>query len=181
MLPRGPSLREIIMIELLEPFSRQMAEDLFSVFPSWTDHLSVISEAGENYLKVLVPAPAESKGGPLEVYSSDDQEVTVCYAGTHGHFLSVLGDAQGTDGAIGFIRKIVDEQCVVVSYIWLGDATVQAGFISSGSVPADKIPRANYKYYYTTSMRVRSWRGNYDAEFAAPYIKNKPVGTDGDT
>ena len=107
--------------------------------------------------------------------------MTVCYAGTHGHFFSVLGDAEETEGAIGFIRKILDDHRVVVSYIWRGDTTIRGGFVSSGSVPVDKIPRANYEYYYTTLMRVRSWRGTYDADFAAPYIKDKPTDKDGHT
>lgn len=169
------------MTELLEPFSREMAGDLVTAFPNWRNHLSVVSNDGENYFKVQVPSPAGSKGGPLEVYSSDDQEVTVCYAGTHRHFFSVLGDVKEAEGAIEFIRKILDEQRVVVSYIWHGDATLRDGFVSSGSVPVDQIPRANYEYYYTTWMRVRSWKGTYDADFAAPYIKDKPMGRDGPT
>ncbi|MEK6423216.1 MAG: hypothetical protein V4801_26805 [Burkholderia gladioli] len=165
------------MIELLEPFSRQMAEDLFSAFPTWKDHLSIVTDEGDRHFSIHVPPPAASKNGPIEIYSSANQEVTVCYAGTHAHFFSVLGNVQEARGAIEFLRDILDEQRVVVSYIWEGDATMPNGFVSTGSVPANKIPRANYEYFYTTSIRVRSWKGTYDADFAAPYIKDRPTGS----
>ncbi|MBN3723170.1 hypothetical protein [Burkholderia sp. Ac-20379] len=45
------------MIELLEPFSRRMAEDLLSVFPNWRGHLSGFVESGAHYLKIQVPPP----------------------------------------------------------------------------------------------------------------------------
>ncbi|UXZ59928.1 hypothetical protein NUJ28_10300 [Burkholderia multivorans] len=55
------------MIELLEPFSRQMAGDLLSAFPTWRSYFSIVADAGENYFNVRVPSLAGSKGGPLEV------------------------------------------------------------------------------------------------------------------
>lgn len=167
------------MIELLEPFSRQMAEDILSVFPNWISHFSISADAGENYFKIQVPSPAASKGGPLEVSTLYNDEVTVFYATTHRHFFSALGNADQAGGAIAFIQKILDEHLAVVAYICTGDSTIRDGVFSSDVVPADKIPRANYEYYYTTSMRVRSWKGTYDADFAAPYVKEKPTGKDG--
>ncbi|RQQ33572.1 hypothetical protein DF111_14565 [Burkholderia stagnalis] len=164
------------MIELLEPFSRQMAGDLLSVFPNWRSHFYIVASAGENFFNVQVPALAASKGGPLEVSSLYNGEVTVFYATTHRHFFSVLGNADEAGGAVDFIRKILDEQLAVVSYICTGDSTIRDGVFSSSAVPVDKIPRANYEYYYTTSMRVRSWKGTYDVDFAAPYVRDKPAG-----
>ncbi|WP_175719510.1 hypothetical protein [Burkholderia anthina] len=169
----------IIVIELLEPFSRQMAEDLLSVFPDWRSHFSVVARAGENYFDVRVPPLATSQGGPLEVSSLYNDEVTVFYATTHRHFFSALGNAVEPGGAIEFIQKILDERLAVVSYICTGDAIIRDGVFSSGPVPADRIPSANYEYYYATSMRVRSWRGTFDAEFAAPYVKDKPPADSG--
>ncbi|WP_261526565.1 hypothetical protein [Burkholderia multivorans] len=166
------------MIELLEPFSRQMAGDLLSAFPSWRSYFSIVADAGENYFNVRVPSLAGSKGGPLEVSSLYNDEVTVFYAATHRHFFSVLGNAEEAGGAVEFIRKILDEQLAVVSYICTGDSTIRDGVFSSVAVRADKIPRANYEYYYTTSMRVRSWKGTFDADFAAPYVRDKPMGND---
>lgn len=166
------------MIELLEPFSRQMAGDLLSAFPSWRSHFSIVADAGENYFNVRVPSLAGSAGGPLEVSSLYNDEVTVFCAATHRHFFSVLGNAEEAGGAVEFIRKILDEQLAVVSYICTGDSTIRDGIFSSVAVPADKIPRANYEYYYTTSMRVRSWKGTFDADFAAPYVRDKPTGND---
>lgn len=40
------------MIETLELYSRQMAEDLFSVFPDWKPFLSVVAEDGINFFRV---------------------------------------------------------------------------------------------------------------------------------
>jgi len=168
-----------ILIELLEPFSRQMAGDLLSVFPSWRSHFSIIANAGENYFNVRLPSLAGSKGGPLEVSSLYNDEVTVFYASTHRHFFSVLGNAEEASGAVEFIRKILDEQLAVVSYICTGNSTIRDGFFSSVAVPADQIPRANYEYYYATSMRVRSWKGTFDVDFAAPYVRDKPTGSEG--
>jgi hypothetical protein len=170
---------EFIMIELLEPFSRQMAEDLLSVFPSWTSHLHIVASAGENYFNIRVPSLAAAKGGVLEVSSLYNDEVTVFYATTHRHFFTVLGNASEAGGAIEFLRKILDEQLAVVSYICTGDSTIRDGVFSSVAVPVDKIPRENYEYYYATSMRVRSWKGTYDADFSAPYVRDKPTGNDG--
>ncbi|WP_174918556.1 hypothetical protein [Burkholderia lata] len=167
------------MIELLEPFSRQMAGDLLSVFPSWRSHLSIVANAGENYFNVRVPALAASKGGPLEVSSLYNDEVTVFYATTHRHFFSMLGNADEAAGAVEFIRRILDEQLAVVSYICTGDATIRDGVFSSVAVPADEIPRANYEYFYTTSMSVRSWRGTFDADFVAPYVRDRSTGIGG--
>ncbi|WP_175687668.1 hypothetical protein [Burkholderia anthina] len=162
------------MIELLEPVSRQMAEDLLSVFPHWSRHLSVVADRGKNYFNVRVPSPEVSTFGFLEVTSLYNDEVTVYYATTHRHFFSVLGNAVEPGGAIEFIRKILDERLVVVSYICTGDSIIRDGVFSSDAVRVEEIPRANYEYYYATSMRVRSWRGTFDTEFAAPYVKDKP-------
>ncbi|MBY4871090.1 MULTISPECIES: hypothetical protein [Burkholderia] len=162
------------MIELLEPFSSQMAKDLLSVFPHWSSHISIVADAGKNYFNVRVPPLAASKGGPLEVSSLYNDEVTVFYATTHRHFFSARGNGVEPGGAIEFIQKILDERLVVVSYICTGDSIIRDGVFSSAVVPADAIPRANYEYYYATSMRVRSWRGTFDTEFAAPYLKDKP-------
>ncbi len=169
----------IIVIELLEPVSRQMAEDLLSVFPHWSSHLSVVAHAGKNYFNVRVPSPDASTFGFLEVTSLYNDEVTVYYATTHRHFFSVLGNAVEPGGAVEFIQQILDERLVVVSYICTGDSIIRDGVFSSDAVPAEKIPRANYEYYYATSMRVCSWRGTFDAEFAAPYVKDKSLNDNG--
>lgn len=162
------------MLELLEPFSRQMAEDLFSAFPDWERHLTIVADDGENFFNVQVPAPEGSKGGPLEVSSLYNQEMTVFYGSIHQHFCSVLGNADEPGGAIAVIKKLLNEQLVVVSYICTGDANIKDGVFSSNLVPPSEIPDANYEYYYTTTMRVRSWRGTFDADIAAPYVSSRP-------
>ncbi|VVU48743.1 MULTISPECIES: hypothetical protein [Burkholderia] len=141
--------------------------------------ISVVARADQNYFNVRVPSLATSKGGPLEVSSLYNDEVTVFYATTHRHFFSALGNAVEPGGAIEFIQKILDERLAVVSSICTGDAIIRDGVFSSGAVPVDTIPSANYEYYYATSMRVRSWRGTFDTEFAAPYVKGKPPAGNG--
>jgi len=151
-----------------------MAEDLLSIFPTWKDHLAIAADAGAHCFKIQVLAPAASQGGPLEI-ASFNQDVTVFYATTHRHFFTVLGNADEAGGAIEFIRKIFDEQLVVVSYLCTGDSIIRDGVFASVTVPADRIPRANHEYYYASSMRVRSWKGTFDTDFAAPYARDKPA------
>ncbi len=166
---------DIEPITSLKPFSRRMAEDLLTHFPGWIAHLAIASEADGPDFLIRIPPPQASRGGALEIYCvEDDEEVTVCYAGTHGHYGSVLGTREDPVAALAPIRDILDERRAVVSYILPPNADMPHGFVASGPVAADRIPGANYEYYYTTSIRVRSWRGTHDAEFHAPYVKDRP-------
>jgi hypothetical protein len=162
------------MIELLEPFSRQVLTELLTVFPTWRAYCSTFSENQRSYLKVEVPPPEGASAGPIEIFTSDDEDLRVHFGSSHWHFSSILdGDSKAT-GAVGRLREILDEEYVLVTYILPAGETLKDGFSASTFVRADWIPRANYEYFYTTLMRVRSWKGTYDADFPAPYVKDKP-------
>lgn len=163
------------MFETLEPFSKEMAKDLLSVFPDWGGYFSIVSNGGENFFSFKIPQPLGAKGGPLEVASLEDEDIIVCYSGSHWHRFSVLGVEHEPEGAAEFVKKIISEELVIVSYLCFGDSLIPDGVFANSLVPAGKIPRANYEYYYATQMSVRSWLGTYDSDFSAPYIASKPT------
>jgi hypothetical protein len=162
------------MIEALEPYSRQMAEELFSVFPDWERFLSVVTEDGLSFFRVEVPPSPEAKNGPLGVTSLYNEEITVYFDSCHHHYASILPSAEEPDGAIPFIRQLLNEELAVVSYLCSGDSLIKNGVFSGAAVPVAEIPNANYEYYYANALRVRSWKGTYDSDFPAPYVSSNP-------
>jgi hypothetical protein len=161
------------MIEALEPYSRQMAEELLSVFPEWERFLTVVTEDGLNFLSVEVPPLSSAKNGPLGITSLHNEEITVYYDSCHRHYASILPSEEEPIGAVSFIQQLLDEELVVVSYLCSGDSLIKDGVFTGAAVPAAKIPTANYEYYYANALRVRSWKGTYDNDFPAPYV-SKP-------
>jgi len=162
------------MIRVLEPYSRQMAEDLLSVFPDWNRFLSVVSEDGLNFFRVEVPPLPGAKIGPLGITSLYNEEITVYFDSYHRHYASILPSVEEPVGAIPLIQQLLHEKLVVVSYLCSGDSLIKDGAFSGMVVPAAEIPNTNCEYYYANALRVRSWKGTYDKEFPAPYVSNKP-------
>ncbi len=162
------------MIEALEPYSRQMAEDLFSVFPEWERFLSVVTEDGRDFFRVEVPPSPGAKGGPLGITSLYNEEITVYFDSCHRHYTSILPSAEEPTGAVPFIRKLLNEELAVVSYLCSGDSLIKDGVFSGAAVAVAEIPNANYEYYYANALRVRSWKGTYDNDIPAPYVSSKP-------
>jgi len=162
------------MIEALEPYSRQMAEDLLSVFPDWDRLLSVVMEDGLNFFRIEVPPLPGAKIGPLSITSLYNEEITVYFDSYHRHYASILPSVDELVGAIPFIQQLLNEKLVVVSYLCSGDSLIKDGAFSGMVVPVAEIPNANYEYYFANALRVRSWKGTYDNEFPAPYVSSKP-------
>ena len=98
------------MIEALEPYSRQMAEDLFSVFPDWKQFLSVVAEDGINFFRVEVPPLPGAKNGPLGVTSLYNEESTVYFDSCHRHYTSILPSTEEPSSAIAFIQQLLNEE-----------------------------------------------------------------------
>ncbi|MBN8284998.1 hypothetical protein [Zoogloea sp.] len=163
------------MIEALESYSRQMAEDLFSVFPDWEHFLTVVAEDGLNFFRVEVPPSPGGKNGPLGITSLYNEEITVYFGSCHRHYASILPSAEESAGAISFIQQLLSEERVVVSYLCSGDNVIKDGVFSGSAVLVSEIPDANYEYYYANALRVRSWKGTYDNDFPAPYVSSKPI------
>lgn len=163
------------MIEALEPYSRRMAEDLFSVFPDWERFLSVVTEDGLNFFRVEVPPLTGARHGPLGVTSLYNDEITVYFDSCHRHYASILPSADEPAGAISFIQQLLNEELAVVSYLCSGDNLIKDGVCFGSAVPVAEIPNANYEYYYANALRVRSWKGTYDSDFPAPYVSSEPT------
>jgi hypothetical protein len=163
------------MLDALEPYSKQMARDLFSVFPDWERYLSLVAEDGLNFFKVEVPSPNGDTHPSLGVTSLYNDEITVYFDSCHYHYASILTSENEPQGAISFIRQLINEELVVLSYICVGDNLIKDGVCGGSPVPVGEVPTANYEYYYASTMRVRSWKGTYNKEFSAPYVKTKPT------
>jgi len=163
------------MIEALEPYSRQMVEDLFSVFPDWERFLSVVTEDGLNFFRVEVPPSTGAKSGPLGITSLYNEEITVYFGSCHRHYASILPSAKEPTGAVSFIQQLLNEELAVVSYLCSGDSLIKDGVSFGSAVPVAEIPNANYEYYYANALRVRSWKGTYDSDLPAPYVSSKPT------
>lgn len=162
------------MIDALEPYSRQMARELFSVFPDWARFLRVVTEDRLNFFCVEVPPLPAAKNGPLGITSQYNDEITVYFDSCHRHYATILPSPDEPVGAISFIQQLLNEELAVVSYLCSGDSLIKDGVFSGDAIPVAEIPNANYEYYYANAMRVRSWKGTYDREFTAPYVRNKP-------
>jgi hypothetical protein len=171
---RFPQTVGLSMIEVLEPYSRQMAEDLFSVFPDWERFLSFVTEDGLSFFRVEVPPSPGAKSGPLGITSQYNEEITVYFDSCHRHYASILPSAEEPAGAVSFIRQLLNEELAVVSYLCSGDSLIKNGVFSGSALPVAEIPNANYEYYYANALRVRSWKGSYDSDFPAPYVSSRP-------
>ena len=161
------------MTDALEPYSRQMAKDLFSVFPDWKQFLSVVTEDDLNFFRVEVPPPLGGSNGTLGITLLYNEEITVYFDSCHRHYATILSSAEESTGAISFIQQLFNEELAVVSYLCSGDNLIKDGVFSGVAVPVAEIPNANYEYPYANAMRVRSWKGTYDSDFPAPYVSNK--------
>lgn len=162
------------MIETLEPYSRQMAEDLLSAYPDWDHLLTVVTEDGFNFFRVEVPPLPGVKISPRGITSLYSEEITIYFDSYHCHYASILPSVDEPVGAIPLIQQLLNEELVVVSYLCSGDSLIKDGVFSGMLVPVAEIPSKNYEYYYANALRIRSWKGTYDNEFPAPYISSKP-------
>ena len=93
---------------------------------------------------------------------TDNEEVTVGIDYYHSHFDSMVGDDDhfGTRAAVEFVRQIVSERIVVVSW-WLDDHWRGSSQIEAGAQPS----AAFVKEY--NRIRVRSWNGTFNADVRA--------------
>lgn len=161
------------MTHTLEPYSRQMVEELFIEFPEWKPFLSVIPENGLNFFRIEVPSWPKTNNSPLGITSQYNGEITVYFDTCHHHYTAMQPSKADPTGALAFIRQILHEEVAVVSYIYIGVELIADGAHHGAFVPIDQIPTANHEYPYAIALRVRSWKGTYNNEFPAPYLSNK--------
>ncbi|WP_309646628.1 hypothetical protein [Phenylobacterium sp.] len=147
----------------LDEISRSFAEALFALYPQWR-HLGVAQrEQGDDhaYLELNVASPG---GKERLLISTEGGEVTVDFGGYHSHFdwpppeEDLLGHS---NEPMAFIAGILTDQLFAAS-AWSG--TEWRG--SWPTSPGQKVPTADYVLAGAKTIRVRSWSGQQDADFA---------------
>jgi hypothetical protein len=143
--------------------SHVSTEALFAVFPDWRSFARTgIGDNGEPCVIVEVPAPSEANVEHGLFIERSTDEITVSFDCYHAHFEQWEGkdDLTGAGGALDFIRKIVSERLVVLSWWdgerWCGSAQIEVG--APAEVPEWAIPGSFDR------VRVRSWGGALNAD-----------------
>jgi hypothetical protein len=143
-------------LDVLNPDSRRFAEALLAEFPEWEPYMRIASYDGAEpgTLEVEVPPP-HSAGSPLWIDTEND-EVTVRFAGWHEHYSGWDGDTGEAVApeALGAVRDIVEERLLAVLAMD-GERWRRAW----QAAPGERISTRHGE-----RTRVRSWRGTYDAD-----------------
>jgi len=138
--------------------SHVSAEALFAVFPDWRSLARIgTGDNGERCVIVEVPPPSEANVEHGLIIEHSTGEITVGFDCYHAHFAHWEGedDLSGAEGALDFIRKLVSERLVILSW-WDGDR-----WCGSAQLEADVPPEAP-EWAIPGSydrIRVRSWSG----------------------
>src|SRR5438270_13193705 len=110
------------------------AEQLFAEFPEWRALARTeTAEGGAEFLVIEVAPPPQAMVEHGLVIDTSNDEVTVGFDCYHSHFDDWVGDGEhfGTQAAIEFIKQIVSERIVVVSWWqgeeWRGSAQLEPG------------------------------------------------------
>lgn len=142
---------------MMDVFSTAVRENILRDYPEWR---GLVQEGdGKLLLEVPVP-PAADMLRPLIIYTSEAQIVISCdhYRASFGEWL-VKNDVPG-DAAAPFVKKLLSEDLAILS-VWDNIAW-------RGSVPviAAAIPdKPEFPYSYNR-VRIRSWRGTYNKDYA---------------
>ena len=141
--------------ETLEPFSRNVADEILSAFPAWRALAAAVSSDGEDVLRIVVPSPVANVDHPLTIDTSD-HEITVSYDYHHGHY-DTFRDSGSREGAASFLAPLLNEEMAVASF-WNGEKWCGSTQFRIGE-PEDPIGMLS-----ASRIRVRSWRGTYDKD-----------------
>jgi len=149
----------------LDSLSATVALALFEAFPHWRAHArSHAADDGSRFLVVTVPAPSAANVEHGLTIDTEAREITVGFDVYHAHFDAWSPDASesATRSALEFVRGIVDETLSVASYWfdaqWRGSMPLPAGAEPLGGRWAGDRG--------VNRVRVRSWNGAFNAEFA---------------
>lgn len=142
------------------------AEILFHAFPEWralarTEH----ADDGSTFLVVEVPAPASAGGAQGLVIDTSRGEITVGFDAFHTHFDDWTGDEDriGTDAALEFIKQVVSERVVIVSW-WRDDDWCGSTACAPGAELEAPSGQSANSY---NRLVVRSWKGTFDIDIHA--------------
>jgi hypothetical protein len=139
------------------------AEQLFAEFPEWRALARPeTAENGTEFLVIEVAPPPQAMVDHGLVIDTSNDEVTVGFDCYHSHFDDWVGDGEhfGTQAAIEFIKQIVSERTVVVSW-WQGEEWRGSAQLEAGAPPA--VPEWATQAQYDR-VRIRSWRGTFNAD-----------------
>lgn len=145
----------------MDRFSQTTAEEIFASFPEWRA-LAREEQAddGSAFLVIEVAPPREANVEHGLIVDTANQEVTVGFDCYHSHYDQWVGDGEhvGTEAALEFVKRIINERVAVVSWwqneLWRGSAQLEAG--ASPELPS-----------WQTSfnrIRIRSWKGALNAD-----------------
>jgi hypothetical protein len=158
------------MNQQLNAYSKQVALELFAEYPEWESLFESKSNTGSGYFRLVVPSPNRAHLGELGLTTEYNDEVTIHFHNYHAHFESLRPSQTEKGDALGLIRKLVTEELVLVEYGYFGVDFIEDGWQGSQLVAPTGIPTGNFEYYYSSKIRVVSWRGTYDREWDAPYL-----------
>lgn len=135
-------------LNVLEPFSREIARHLMAARPNWGCHLEPEGEA-EATVCLTISGPR----GTLLAYT-EDHEITISFGDWHEHLLPNPGTpvAHLVAEAVTVIEDILTERAVVIT------KHAQSGWWTSELVAPPGPPDVEH----LVMMTVRSWRGTHD-------------------
>ena len=142
-------------LDLLDAHSRRFADALLCEYPEWAPYLQVSPyEGAEGALLVEVPAP--HPGGTALLIDTENDEVTVWFAGWHEHFGAWTGDTdeESLRAALDAVRDIVEERLLAVMAMD-GERWRRSWDVAPGEPVETR---------HGEQTRVRSWCGTYDAD-----------------
>jgi hypothetical protein len=148
----------------MDHFSVTTAEEIFSNFPEWRSIArEEEAEDGSSFLLVEVPAPLEANVDHGLVIDTANGEVTIGFDCYHSHFDAWTGDGQhfGTQAALEFVKQILTERVAIISW-WQGEQWQGSAQLEAGKAPESPSWRTDFN-----RIRVRSWKGSFNADTSA--------------
>lgn len=140
----------------LDEFSQQVAERLFSRHPEWTGRETY---AADGFFQLEIPASAEANTNHGLVISTEHEELTVGFDAYHDHFTRIVEmELDEIESGLNLIDQILSEQIVAVSF-WLDGKARSATQMDAGERPDFSRFSKDTDY-----VRIRSWRGTYNAD-----------------
>jgi hypothetical protein len=140
------------------PFSARFLAEVERLRPAWSKEVAGDPDSPG---AVIVLVSEGSPNGPLKIFTEND-EITVAFAGMHEHFGSWTGatEQEAAIAALWFVDRILaDEEVIVVG---LEDGQVcRVWTASPGRELEDTEPRLG------EMISVRSWSGRFDQTLGA--------------
>jgi hypothetical protein len=146
--------------KLLTEFSKILYRELLAVFPEWQNHTEIVVsdyDINQKSLCLQIPSPANDhcflsvleRGDCIEVGFSDGNPSTAAEKQLGGEEFS-----DAVEGAIEFIREIVDEKVLIAQNHRSWSENKLLSFINRAEIEKKKF------------ARIYSWRGNFSSSIS---------------